>query len=84
MVKTRTSATITDDDIRILKKVLSSHPTVKDFYLPDTEPDHSSSVDDDLQLAMAVSLSMVPEEEQRRREEEEELQRVLSLSLVDQ
>ena len=59
--------TITDDGIRILKQVLSSHPTVKDFDLPDTEPDHSSSVDDDLQLAMAVSLSMVPEEEQRRR-----------------
>ena len=80
-----TSVTITDDGIRILKQVLSSHPTVKDFDLPDTEPDHSSSVDDDLQLAMAMSLSMVPEEEQRRRsEEEEELQRVLSLSLVDQ
>ena len=78
------TVTITDDGIRILKQVLSSHPTVKDFYLPDTEPDHSSSVDDDLQLAMAPSLSMVPEEEQRRREEEEELQRVLSLSLVDQ
>ena len=79
------TVTITDDGIRILKQVLSSHPTVKNFDLPDTEPDHSSSVDDDLQLAMAVSLSMVPEEEQsRRREEEEELQRVLSLSLVDQ
>ena len=80
-----TSVTITDDGIRILKQVLSSHPTVKDFVLPDTESDHSSSDDDDLQLAMAVSLSMAPEEEQRRRsEEEEELQRVLSLSLVDQ
>ena len=79
------TATITDDGIRILKQVLSSHPTVKNFDLPDTEPDHSSSDDDDLQLAMAMSLSMVPEEEQRRRrEEEEELQRVLSLSLVDQ
>ena len=79
------TVTITDDGIRILKQVLSSHPTVKYFNLPDTEPDHSSSVDDDLQLAMAMSLSMVPEEEQsRRREEEEELQRVLSLSLVDQ
>ena len=79
------TVTITDDGIRILKQVLSSHPTVKNFDLPDTEPDHSSSDDDDLQLAMAVSLSMVPEEEQRRRrEEEEELQRVLSLSLVDQ
>ena len=76
--------TITDDGIRILKQVLSSHPTVKNFDLPDTEPDHSSSDDDDLQLAMAPSLSMVPEEEQRRSEEEEELQRVLSLSLVDQ
>ena len=61
------TVTITDDGIRILKQVLSSHPTVKDFDLPDTEPDHSSSDDDDLQLAMAVSLSMVPEEEQRRR-----------------
>ena len=80
------SVTITDDGIRILKQVLSSHPTVKNFDLPNTEPsDHSSSDDDDLQLAMAMSLSMVPEEEQRRRrEEEEELQRVLSLSLVDQ
>ena len=80
------TVTITDDGIRILKQVLSSHPTVKNFDLPNTEPsDHSSSVDDDLQLAMAMSLSMVPEEEQRRRrEEEEELQRVLSLSLVDQ
>ena len=78
----RHTVTITDDGIRILKQVLSSHPTVKNFCLP---ADHSSSVDDDLQLAMAVSLAMVPEEEQRRRrEEEEELQRVLSLSLVDQ
>ena len=80
-----TSVTITDDGIRKLKQVLSSHPTVKNFDLPDTEPDHSSSDDDDLQLAMAMSPTMVPEEEQsRRREEEEELQRVLSLSLVDQ
>ena len=79
------TVTITDDGIRIFKQVLSSHPTVKNLDLPDTEPDHSSSDDDDLQLAMAMSLSMVPEEEQRRRrEEEEELQRVLSLSLVDQ
>ena len=78
------AVTITDDGIRILKQVLSSHPTVKNFDLPDTESDHSSSDDDDLQLATAMSLSMVPEEEQRRREEEEELQRVLSLSLVDQ
>ena len=79
------TATITDDGIRILKQVLSSHPTVKNLDLPDTEPDQSSSDDDDLQLAMVESLSMVPEEEQRRRsEEEEELQRVLSLSLVDQ
>ena len=61
------NTTITDDGIRILKQVLSSHPTVKDFVLPDTEPDHSSSVDDDLQLAMAPSLSMVPEEEEKRR-----------------
>ena len=73
--------TITDDGIRTLKQVLSSHPTVKNLDLP---ADHSSSVDDDLQLAMAMSLSVVPEEEQRRREEEEELQRALSLSLVDQ
>ena len=65
------TVTITDDGIRILKQVSSSHPTVKDFNLP---ADHSSSVDDDLQLAL--SLSVVPEEE--------ELQRVLSLSLVDQ
>ena len=44
------TVTITDDGIRILKQVLSSHPTVKDFYLPDTESDYSSSDDDDLQL----------------------------------
>ena len=68
------TVTITDDGIRILRQVLSCHPTVK---LPDTVSD--------LQLAMAVSLSMVPEEEQRRRkEEEEELQRVLIQSFVDQ
>ena len=50
----------------------------------DTESDHSSSATpyDDLQLAIAMSLSMAAE--MRRREEEEELQRVLSLSLVDQ
>ena len=83
-VEINEDVTITDDGIRILRQVLSSHPTVKNFVLPDTEPDHSSSDDDDLQLAMAPSLSMVPEEEQRRSEEEEELQRVLSLSLVDQ
>ena len=83
-VEINEDVTITDDGIRILKQVLSSHPTVKNFDLPDTEPDHSSSDDDELQLAMAVSPTIVPEEEQRRREEEEELQRVLSLSLVDQ
>ena len=80
------AVTITDDGIRILKQVLSSHPTVNYFDLPDTmSADLGSSAttsdDDDLQLAMSVSLSMVPEEES---EEEEELQRVLSLSLVDQ
>ena len=32
------TVTITDDGIRILKQVLSSHPTVKNFDLPDTEP----------------------------------------------
>ena len=84
IVEIKRIVTITDDGIRILKQVLSSHPTVKNFVLPDTEPDHSSSDDDDLQLAMAVSLSMVPEEEQRRRrEEEEELQQVLMLSILD-
>ena len=62
----------TDDDIRILRQVLSSHPTVKDFDLPDTvSADLGSSAttsdDDELQLAMAVSPSMVPKEEQRRR-----------------
>ena len=76
------TVTITDDGIRILKQVLSSHPTVKNFVLPDTEPDHSSSDDDDLQLAMAMSLSVAAEV--KKSEEEEELQRVLSLSLVDQ
>ena len=47
------------------------------------ESDHSSSATpyDDLQLAMAMSLSIAAE---MRRREEEELQRVLSLSLVDQ
>ena len=79
------AVTITDDGIRILKQVLSSHPTVKNFDLPDTESDHSSSDDDDLQLAMAMSLcNGTRRGAERRREEEEELQRVLSLSLVDQ
>ena len=41
--------TITDDSIRILRQVLNSHSTVKDFDLP---ADHRSSVDDDLQLAI--------------------------------
>ena len=50
--------TITDDGIRILRQVLSSHPTVKEIRLPYTESDHSSSAtptytlcgDDDLKL----------------------------------
>ena len=70
----RHTVTITDDGIRILKQVLSSHPTVMKIELP--------YHDDDLQLAMAMSLSI--EEQRKRREEEVELQRVLSLSLVDQ
>ena len=85
------SVTITDDGVRILRQVLSNHPTVKEIKLPDTESDHSSSPtvsdddDDDLHLAMAMSLSLVREEEQKRmKEEEEELQRVMSLSLLDQ
>ena len=55
------SVTITDDGIKILRQMLSSHPTGKDF-------NSSHSDGDDLQLAMAMSLSM------RNREEEEELQ----------
>ena len=83
------TVTITDDGIRILRQVLSSHPTVNEFALPDTvSADLGSSAtasdDDELQLAMAMSLSMVTQEEQMKSEEEEELQRVLSLSLVDQ
>ena len=45
------SVTITDDGVRILRQVLSNHPTVKTIELPDTETDHSSSStpsDDDL------------------------------------
>ena len=46
------SVTITDDGVRILRQVLSNHPTVKEIELPDTETDHSSSPtlsdDDDL------------------------------------
>ena len=72
------TVTITDDGITILRQVLSSHSTVKDFDIHD----NSSHSDDDLQLAMAMSLSMAAE--MRKREEEEELQRVLSMSLVDQ
>ena len=56
------SVTITDDGVRILRQVLSNHPTVKKIDLPDTESDHSSSStpsdaddyeddDDDLHLA---------------------------------
>ena len=89
------SVTITDDGVRILRQVLSNHPTVKSIELPDTETDHSSSStpsdaeddddDDDLHLAIAMSLSLVREEEQKRmKEEEEELQLVMSLSLLDQ
>ena len=81
------SVTITDDGVRILRQVLSNHPTVKNIVLPDTETDHSSSPtasdDDDIQLVIAMSLSL-EEEEQKRKMEEEELQQVLSLSLVDQ
>ena len=91
------SVTITDDGIRILRQVLSNHPTLKEIGLPDTETDHSSSPTpsdddddddyddddvDDLRLAMAMSLSLAREE--RMKEEEEELQRVMSLSLLDQ
>ena len=67
---------------------------MKDFGLPDTVTDHRSSAtisdyDDDLQLAMASSLSMVPEEEQRRKEAEkistpsddDDLQLAMSVSL---
>ena len=82
------SSTISDDGVRILRQVLSNHPTVKEMIeLPYLETDHSSSPtlrdDDDLQLVMAMSLSMA-EEEQKRKMEEKELQQVLSLSLVDQ
>ena len=53
------SVTITDDSVRILRQVLSKHPTVQVIELPDTETDHSSSPtvsdaeddDDDLHLA---------------------------------
>ena len=79
------SVTITDDGFKILRQVLSNHPTVKNIKLPYLESDHSSSPtvsdDDDLHLAMSLSLE---EEEQKRKMEEEELQQVLSLSLVDQ
>ena len=80
------SVTITDDGVRILRQVLSNHPTVKNIKLPNyLESDHSSSHtvsdDDDLHLALSLSLE---EEEQKRKMEEEELQQVLSLSLVDQ
>ena len=82
--------TITDDGVRILRQVLSNHPTVKSIELPYLESDHSSSPtpsdgdddDDDLHLAMAMSLSLAREE--RMKEEEEELQRAMSLSLLDQ
>ena len=52
------SVTITDVGVRILRRVLSNHPTVKEIAkLPDTETDHSSSPtpsdddDDDVHLA---------------------------------
>ena len=82
------SVTITDDGVRILRQVLSNHPTVKSIELPYLESDHSSSPttsdddDDDDDLKLAMSLSMT--EEEKRKMEEEELQQVLSLSLVDQ
>ena len=52
------SVTITDDGVRILRQVLSNHPTVKKIVLPDTETDHSSSPtpsgdDDDDYLPLA-------------------------------
>ena len=83
------SVTITDDGVRILRQVLSNHPTVKKIELPYLETDHSSSPtvsdDDDLHVAMAMSLSLLKEEEQKRmKEEEEELQRIMNLSLLDQ
>ena len=54
------SVTITDDSVRILRQVLSKHPTVQVIELPDSETDHSSlptvsddddDDDDDLHLA---------------------------------
>ena len=55
------TAKISDDGVRMLRQVLSNHPTVKKIELPDTETDHSSSPtpsddDADLHLAMAMSL----------------------------
>ena len=77
------SVTITDDGVRILRQVLSNHPTVKKIVLPDT--DSFSPTPNDLHLAMAMSLSLAREEEQTRmNEEEEELQLVMRLSLLDQ
>ena len=37
------TVTITDDGIRILRQVLSNHPTVKKIGIPDIESDHSNS-----------------------------------------
>ena len=78
--------------IRILRQVLSNHPTVKNIELRDTETDHSSSPTpsdddddyDDADLHLAMAMSLREEEQKRMKEEEEELQRVMSLSLLDQ